>query len=176
MKANLKAGGLSSSFVDSLAREDLIAGAQMAVWTYANAADGAKDGLGYFATVSQRENKVVVCGGVQYAVKPVMVNGSVLTLTTNENGYAQSPELDCGTYFLVETVAPAGYNLSDEAFSVTVVSSEIKTVLVKIPNQAGVLLPETGGNGTAAFALVGCMMIALAAAMLAMKKRAALNK
>lgn len=131
----------------------------------------------YEAAADDKEaTKVVVCGGVQYAVKPVMVNGSVLTLTTNGNGYAQSPELDCGTYFLVETVAPAGYNLSDEAFSVTVVSSEIKTVLVKIPNQAGVLLPETGGNGTTAFALVGCMMIALAAAMLAMKKRAALNK
>lgn len=140
------------------------------------ALEGAQFEVYEAAADDQEATKVVVCGGVQYAVKPVMVNGSVLTLTTNENGYAQSPELDCGTYFLVETVAPAGYNLSDEAFSVTVVSSEIKTVCVKIPNQAGVLLPETGGNGTAAFALVGCMAIALAAAMLAMKKRAVPNK
>ena len=57
MKANLKAGGLSDSFVDSLNRADLISAVQMAVWTYANAEDGAAGGLGYFASVDVTNNQ-----------------------------------------------------------------------------------------------------------------------
>ena len=56
MKANLKAGGLSTEFVDSLTRSDMISAVQMAVWTYANAEDGAKDGLSYFASVDTLKN------------------------------------------------------------------------------------------------------------------------
>ena len=56
MKANLKAGGLNPTFVDSLNRADLISAVQMAVWTYANAADGAAGGLGYFASVDVTKN------------------------------------------------------------------------------------------------------------------------
>jgi len=57
MKDNLKEGGLSASFVDSLTRSDLISAVQMAVWTYANASDGASNGLGYFASISTLKNK-----------------------------------------------------------------------------------------------------------------------
>ena len=56
MKANLKADGFSADFVDSLSRGDLIAAVRMAVWTYANAADGASDGLGYFASIDVKRN------------------------------------------------------------------------------------------------------------------------
>lgn len=56
MKANLKAGGLNGSFVDSLTRADMIAAVQMAIWTYANATDGASDGLGYFSSIDVTRN------------------------------------------------------------------------------------------------------------------------
>ena len=57
MKANLKAGGLDASFVDSLSRADLISAVQMAVWTFANTGDSAANGLNYFATVSVLKNQ-----------------------------------------------------------------------------------------------------------------------
>ena len=47
---------MSESFVNSLNRSDLISAVQMAVWTYANAWDGAKDGLSYFASVDIPRN------------------------------------------------------------------------------------------------------------------------
>ena len=56
MKANLKADGLDADFVDSLSRSDIISAVQMAIWTYANVEDGAKDGLGYFASIHITKN------------------------------------------------------------------------------------------------------------------------
>lgn len=56
MKANLKAGGLEEEFVDSLTRSDMIAAVQMAIWSYANASDGAANGLSYFASVDITKN------------------------------------------------------------------------------------------------------------------------
>ena len=57
MKERLIEGGLSSTFVDSLTRADMIAATQLAIWSYANAADGASDGVEYFASVSVLKNQ-----------------------------------------------------------------------------------------------------------------------
>lgn len=56
MKDNLKAGGLEAEFVDSLTREDMIAGVQMAIWSYSNINDKAKDGLRYISSASIYKN------------------------------------------------------------------------------------------------------------------------
>ena len=56
MKDRLKSKGMSSDFVDSLTRADMISAVQMAVWTYANAADSAANGLQYSATLDIRSN------------------------------------------------------------------------------------------------------------------------
>lgn len=129
------------------------------------------------ATANDTDTSIIVCGGVQYAVVPVMVDGAQLVLTTDENGSAISPELTCGVYFLIEVKAPAGYNLLDGAVSVTVVSSEITEVTtVEIANQRGALLPETGGVGAEMFWMMGCMLIMAAAVVLIAKKRADANR
>ena len=102
------------------------------------------------------------------------VGGEKLVLTTDENGFAVSPELPCDTYFLVETKAPAGYNLPAEAFRVTVRSSVMTTVeTVEIPNQRGNILPETGGIGTTVFTATGALLILLAGTMLIADRRRA---
>ena len=98
-----------------------------------------------------------------------------LTLTTGKDGKAVSPELVCGTYFLVETKAPAGYNALEEAVSVTVVSGEMETSsLVEIGNARGDILPVTGGIGTGIFLVTGSMMMIGAAVLLVTKKRMSL--
>lgn len=57
MKANLKAGGLDAEFVDQLTRSDIIAGVQMAIWTYANAEDSnVADHTRYYTTFDMTAN------------------------------------------------------------------------------------------------------------------------
>ena len=90
---------------------------------------------------------------------------------TDENGYARSPELPCGTYYLVETDAPFGYNLLDEAVSVTVVSSVLSQNTVEIGNQMGSILPETGAEGTRRLITIGSIVTVTAAVLLITKKR-----
>lgn len=56
MKNRMKEDGMDEAFVDSLTRADMIAGAQMAVWSHANINDGAADGLEYFASIDTIKN------------------------------------------------------------------------------------------------------------------------
>jgi LPXTG-motif cell wall-anchored protein len=134
--------------------------------------EGAKFEVYRAATTEDTITETILCNGIQYAVVPVTVNGEKLVLTTDENGYAVSPELSCGIYFLVESEAPAGYNLPAEAFCVTVNSSAVTTVTtVEIPNQRGNILPETGGIGTTVFTISGALLITLAGMLLIAKRR-----
>lgn len=56
MKQNLKAGGLSSDFVDSLTRSDIISAVQLSVWTYSNRDIVNRPNFGYFASVDITQN------------------------------------------------------------------------------------------------------------------------
>ena len=83
-----------------------------------------------------------------------------------------SPALNCQTYFIVETKAPNGYSLLDEAVMVTVVPDTIESIItLEIPNEKGNLLPETGGMGTTPFTVTGCVLIAAATVLLVLKKK-----
>lgn len=124
------------------------------------------------ATEEDTEVELIVCEGIQYAVVPVLVDGSHLTLITDENGRASSPELKCGTYFLVEVDSPVGYNLLDEAVSVTVIPNAMESVaLAEIPNRRGTFLPETGAAGTKWLIIIGSAVTLSAAVLLVTRKR-----
>ena len=80
-------------------------------------------------------------------------------------------KLPAGTYYIKETVAPAGYNLNSEVKAVTLGGTTgTATVTIKdTPSK----LPSTGGNGTMIFTIVGGSLVLLAAALfvVVMKKR-----
>lgn len=143
---------------NSLDESERLAGAEFKVYRAATSTDEATE--------------IIVCDGIQQAVTPVYVNGDHLVLVTDEKGYAVSPELPCDTYFLVETKAPEGYKLPEEAFKVVVRSSELTTVSrVEIGNEPGNLLPETGGMGTKLFLVLGSFLMVGAAVLLVTKRR-----
>lgn len=105
-----------------------------------------------------------------------LVYGDYITVvTTDEQGAANFDGLKDGTYQLLETAAPAGYNLLDAPVSVNVNGSETDpmslTATSKVANNTGSLLPSTGGIGTTIFYVVGSILLVGAAVLLITRKR-----
>ena len=96
-------------------------------------------------------------------------------MITNESGEATFGGLADGTYYLVETKAPAGYNQLTEPVEVRVAGSSTDTtklsVTAKVANNTGTLLPSTGGMGTTVFYVLGAVLVMGAVVLLVTKKR-----
>ena len=96
-------------------------------------------------------------------------------VTTGNNGEAFFEGLADGTYYLVETKAPAGYNQLTEAKDVTVTGSITDatrlSVTAEVANNTGTLLPSTGGMGTTIFYVLGAVLVVGAGVLLVTKKR-----
>lgn len=78
--------------------------------------------------------------------------------------------LEAGTYYLVETKAPEGYNLLANAEVITLDHSNAVKDLDVI-NNIGTELPGTGGMGTTIFYTLGGVLVVGAAILLVTKKR-----
>ena len=97
------------------------------------------------------------------------VNGIKLEsdLVTDANGTATFAKYEAnGTnydYYLVETRAPSGYNILDNAVKVNFTDTEVEATAgvytVKVPNSSGILLPITGGTGTVIFTIIGIALM-----------------
>lgn len=99
-------------------------------------------------------------------------------VTTNTNGAAVFNGLKDGTYHLVETAAPAGYNLLANEVKVVIngakateVDLSSLTATAKVENSTGTTIPETGGIGTTIFYVAGGLLVLGAVILLITKKR-----
>lgn len=92
-------------------------------------------------------------------------------VTTDANGKAFFEGLADGEYLLVETKAPAGYNRMTTGQRVVVNGGTALSVTAEVENQAGTLLPSTGGVGTTVFYVLGAVLVLGAVVLLVTKKR-----
>lgn len=108
-------------------------------------------------------------------VEWVTTQADATTVRTDNKGAASFKGLADGTYQLVETKAPAGYNQLTGPKEVKVAGSTTDTtkltVTEKVANKAGTLLPSTGGMGTTIFYVLGAVLVVGAGVLLVTKKR-----
>ncbi len=98
--------------------------------------------------------------------------------TTSENNVLNFAGLANGTYTLVESTVPDGYNKANTV-EITINNANSKDAFTKanleksvtIENKPGSLLPSTGGIGTTIFYIAGGVIIACAILLLVMRHK-----
>ncbi len=96
--------------------------------------------------------------------------GAVPTFKTVADGDIVIWGVDAdGDYQLVETEAPAGYNLLKDPVDVIVEADN--SLVIDVENNAGTELPSTGGMGTTIFYVFGGTLVLAAIVLLVAKKR-----
>lgn len=86
----------------------------------------------------------------------------VATLTTKNGISNVVEELEAGSYKLVETKAPSGYHLAEDALKFEITDEDAGKVLAKFVTDKGIEdLPSTGGRGTKIFIGTGVTLLGL---------------
>ena len=130
--------------------------------------------------------RLIAVAGQENTYRPAkssVSEGVVDTVTTPEGGVIHFTGLAEGTYQLVETAAPEGYNKVADPIEVKIEASydEDGTLkswtvnkngqnAVEVVNHAGTLLPGTGGIGTVIFTVAGLVLVVAGVAW-AMRRR-----
>ncbi len=124
--------------------------------------------------------KLIAEGNNVYRVAKDGEEGAITEITTDATGSFVIKGLDSDTYYLKEITAPDGYNVLGEPIKVVInkngkvnVSDENPNGVdtIKVLNQTGSELPETGGIGTTIFYIVGAILVIGAAVVLITRKR-----
>lgn len=100
---------------------------------------------------------------------------------TDANGTATFEKYEANDtnydYYLVETQAPSGYNLLDNAVQVNFNDSDVAPTegiyTVEVPNSSGIKLPVTGGTGTVIFTIIGIALMAGAVVLFVVSRKKA---
>ncbi len=114
-------------------------------------------------------------------VKGIKLEGD---LTTGTDGAATFAKYEAnGTnydYYLVETQAPSGYNILDNAVKVNFTAEDVARTAgiytVQVPNKSGIQLPITGGTGTVIFTVIGIALMVGAVVLFVVSRKKAKAK
>ena len=160
-------GGASILKIDGVNPDTVLPGAVFEVYRRATADE-----------VTAGENLATVPGFPYAMVKVEFFDNEALTgakvaeATSGADGKIYLYGLAYGTYYIMETKAPAGYNLPGEGVEITIDDTshtEDRTIVVQ--NLRGSMLPSTGGPGTEGFMLWGAVLMVGAVVLLLILKR-----
>ena len=105
---------------------------------------------------------------VYYQVDTSVTNTTIdMTNASSAVVYGLDPDDD---YYVIETVAPEGYNKLEEPQKV-----DAGKVSVDVVNNAGSVLPSTGGIGTTLFYVIGAALVLGSGVLMVSKKRMSAN-
>ncbi len=119
-----------------------------------------------YRTATQEEiDKRVAIDIPHTDIKGIKLEGDKITnadgVTVFEKYEANADKYD---YYLVETAAPSGYNILDNAVKVNFTDAEVAETegiyTVNVSNSSGIKLPVTGGTGTVIFTVIGIVLMA----------------
>lgn len=119
-----------------------------------------------YRTATQEEiDKGVAIDIPHTDIKGIKLEGDKITntegVTVFEKYEANAAKYD---YYLVETSAPAGYNILDNAVKVNFTDADVANkegiFTVNVSNSSGIKLPVTGGTGTVIFTVIGIVLMA----------------
>ena len=137
----------------------------------------AKAKFDLYRTATQAE----IDAGTSVEIPHTAVKGIKLEsgLVTDNNGSATFEKYQANgthyTYYLVETKAPSGYNLLDNAVKVNFTYEEAEATAgiytVEVPNSSGIKLPITGGTGTVIFTVIGIVLMVGAVILLVVSRK-----
>ncbi len=118
------------------------------------------------------------------AVTWVVGKADATEVITGADGAARFDGLQAGTYYLEETVAPAGYNQLIKDITIVLKEDGSATIdgdastpgaahslTAGVANSTGTMLPETGGIGTVIFVALGALAVICTGVFLVTNKR-----
>ena len=146
--------------------QEKLAGAKFKLYSNKGDADAANDNAIKVSAVADKAG--------HYVVDPTSTTTEFESVASIEGkGYNLHVNgLAAGTYYLVETEAPAGYNKLTASIKVTITKTgdtewtiskddnkAEEDKIIDVENSTGSILPSTGGMGTIAFAVVAAILV-----------------
>ncbi len=162
-------GGVVLKKVDAVDHERVLAGAEFEVYRNASEAEVAAGvELTYFDGIAAPMVKLSFYDSDDFGGEKTTV------ATSDENGIVTINGLAYGTYYILETKAPAGYNSMQAPMMITIDgNSHLVENAVVVENTGGSVLPSTGGMGTTVFTVTGFALMAVAIFQLLLRKQKA---
>lgn len=164
-------GAINLLKVDAISKTKTLSGAVFEVYRSATAEEvGSNDNR--LTEIPDVTGKVIK---VSFFDNSALKGEKVTSATSDKDGKVAIYGLAYGKYYLVEVQAPEGYNLLGKTLELTIDnSSHIEENVITIENQTGVILPETGGTGTAIYIMSGAVLMCISCLFL-YKKRKSIN-
>ncbi len=168
--------------VDSANTDKLLAGAKFKLYKNKDDADAVNDKA---IKVNKKADGKYVVDPAGTTTEIVSVSNQLDDINTGCNLYLNG--LEAGTYYLVETEAPDGYNKVSGTIEVTITKSTTTNVsewtltaqgaegqVLTVQNSTGTILPSTGGAGTIIFSIVaGVLILGVAASFIKDRRKEA---